>query len=90
MSLQKIILQLGTASNLVVYHEVALKLVRNLHCDHDGHESSSSSTKKYFGTFNKKWCEGEEFGFGKVDNFTVELILLLAFFACQVLRGSID
>lgn len=44
-------------------------------------------TKKYFGTFNEKWCEGKEFGFGKVDNFTVELILLLAFSRLSSFEG---
>lgn len=28
--------------------------------------------KKYFGASNEKWCEDEEFGFWKVDNFTHE------------------
>ena len=31
--------------------------------------------EKYFGTFHEKWCEDEDFGLGKVDNFTVEFIL---------------
>lgn len=37
---------------------------------------SIPAKNKYFGTFQcEKGCEDEEFGFGKVDNFTVEFIL---------------
>lgn len=42
--------------------------------EHDGAEEYHRK-KKYFGTSNEEWCEDEEFGCGKVDNFTAEFIL---------------
>lgn len=49
---------------------------------------STPPKKKYFCTFNDKWCEDEEFGFGKVDSFTVKFILLLEFSSCHIWRQA--